>query len=87
MYTDEFDDPRPEIETLPDGRIRLPGRTIIAEINDRFGTDFSDEEADTMAGLVLGALGRPAAVGDEAVVEGISIASRLSKSYALPSFR
>ncbi len=68
---DEFDAPRAEIEELEDGSVRMPGRILIDEINDRFRTGFSDEDADTMAGLVLGVLGRPAQVGDEVEINDV----------------
>ncbi|HEX8237464.1 MAG TPA: hemolysin family protein [Abditibacteriaceae bacterium] len=70
---DEFDKPEPEIFTRPDGRIQMPGRTLITEINDRFSTGFADDESDTMAGLILGELGRPAVVGDEVQVNGVRL--------------
>lgn len=70
---DEFDQPEPEIFMRPDGRIQLPGKTLIDEVNERFETGFRDDEADTVAGLVLGQLGRPAVVGDEVKVNGVSL--------------
>jgi CBS domain containing-hemolysin-like protein len=62
---DEFDEQEPEIHVRPDGRIHLPGKVLIDEVNERYGLGFRDDEADTIAGLVLGILGRPAVVGDE----------------------
>jgi CBS domain containing-hemolysin-like protein len=62
---DEFDEQQPEVRTSADGRVFLPGRTLIDEVNDRFSIGFRDDEADTVAGLILGELGRPAVVGDE----------------------
>jgi Mg2+/Co2+ transporter CorC len=38
---------------------------LIDEINERYGLGLNSDDADTMAGLVLTALGRPAEVGDE----------------------
>jgi putative hemolysin len=38
-----------------------------------FGFGFPSEEAETMAGLVLNALGRIASVGDEVEVNGLHI--------------
>lgn len=67
---DEFDEQKPEVELRADGRILLPGKTLIDEANERFGLGFPDDEADTVAGLVLGELGRPAAVGDEVELHG-----------------
>ncbi|RYX84595.1 HlyC/CorC family transporter [bacterium] len=70
---DEFDTPEPEIAQSEGGRISLPGRTLIEEINLRFETGFRQDEADTVAGLVLTELGRPAKVGDEVLINGVQI--------------
>jgi CBS domain containing-hemolysin-like protein len=70
---DEFDRPEPELQKLPDGRLRLSGRVRIEEVNERFGTGFPTDDADTMAGLVLDALGRVAAVGDSVEVCGAKL--------------
>lgn len=70
---DEFDKPEPEIFTRPDGYIQMPGRTLITEINDRYSTGFPDDESDTMAGLILGELGRPAVVGDEVQINDVRL--------------
>jgi putative hemolysin len=60
---DEFDIEEDEIKH--DGtRIFIPGRTLIETINSRYETGFRQDEADTVAGLILTALGRPANVGD-----------------------
>ena len=67
---DEFDDPEEEIQQTENGRVMMAGRTLIDEINVRFSTGFSQEDADTMAGLVLTELGRPAKVGDEVEING-----------------
>src|SRR3989304_8542218 len=58
---DEAGETEPEILKRPDGSIQLAGRVSIDEVNELFG--FPSEEAVTMAGLVLHALGRTASVG------------------------
>ena len=63
----------PEILKLPDGRIQLSGRVTIDEVNELFGFGFRSNEAETMAGLVVNALGRIASVGDEVEINGIRI--------------
>ena len=63
----------PEILKLPDGRIQLSGRVTIDEVNERFGFGFRSNEAETMAGLVVNALGRIASVGDEVEINGLRI--------------
>ena len=65
---DEFDIHEPEIQELPDGTFLLHGRLLIEEVNERFGTGFPTDEADTIAGLILNDLGRVAAQGDETVI-------------------
>jgi CBS domain containing-hemolysin-like protein len=67
---DEFDRPQQEIVEQEDGQIVLVGRVLIDEVNDRYHLGFRSDDADTMAGLVLSALGRPAVVGDEVVING-----------------
>jgi len=70
---DEGDETDPEILKLPDGRIQLAGRVGIDQVNELFGVGFPSDEADTMAGLVLNALGRTASVGDEVTINGLQI--------------
>lgn len=62
---DEFAANEPEIAENEDGSVSFSGRIRIETINEKFGTGFSDEVADTMAGLVLDNLGRTAQIDDE----------------------
>jgi len=70
---DEFDTPEEVLAHGDDGRVYLAGRTLIDEINQKFETGFNQDEADTVAGLVLTELGRPAKVGDEVELNGVKI--------------
>jgi putative hemolysin len=70
---DEADGTEPDILKRPDGRIQLAGRVTIDEANELFGFGFRSHEAETMAGLVLNALGRLASVGDEVEINGFRI--------------
>ncbi|HEY0076979.1 MAG TPA: hemolysin family protein [Abditibacteriaceae bacterium] len=70
---DEFDHPEPEIVKQPDGTILLNGRLLIEEVNERFGTGFPTDEADTIAGLVLNELGRSATPGDAVEIGGTKL--------------
>lgn len=63
----------PEILKRPDGSIQLAGGISIDEVNELFGFGFSTDQAVTMAGLVLDALGRTATVGDEVEINGLRI--------------
>jgi magnesium and cobalt transporter len=57
---DEYDFDETEDNILADknGRFRVKAVTEIADFNAHFGTDFSDEDHDTVGGLVLGRFGR-----------------------------
>ena len=70
---DEAGETEPEILKRPDGSIQLAGRVTIDEVNELFGFGFPSDEAVTMAGLVLHALGRTASVGDEVKIHGLRI--------------
>ena len=67
---DETAETEPEILERPDGSIQIAGGVSIDEINELFGFGFPTGQAVTMAGLVLNALGRIAAVGDEVEIHG-----------------
>jgi len=55
----------PEIQRLPDGSARLDGRVLIKEINEEFDLELTDPYYDTIAGYILGKLGRIPRVGDQ----------------------
>ncbi|MDR0770184.1 MAG: CBS domain-containing protein [Burkholderiales bacterium] len=54
----DFDDAETNIIAQEDGNYRVKAHTEIVDFNEQFGTTFSDEECDTVGGLVLHALGR-----------------------------
>jgi CBS domain containing-hemolysin-like protein len=71
---DEADEEtEPEILKRPDGSIQLAGGVSIDEVNELFGFGFPTDQAVTMAGLVLHALGRIAAVGDEVDINSMCL--------------
>src|SRR5438270_9821965 len=57
---DEYDFDEAEDNIIPEanGRYRVKAQTEIEDFNEKFGTDFSDEEFDTVGGLVLQSFGR-----------------------------
>src|SRR5262245_26002693 len=55
--TDEYDVEEPTIERLPDGRLRVPGRTPIDDVNELLDLSLPSEEWDTVGGLVFNGLG------------------------------
>ena len=67
---EEGGDTEPEILPRPDGSIQLAGRVSIDEVNELFRLGFPTAEAVTVAGLVINALGRTAAIGDEVEING-----------------
>jgi magnesium and cobalt transporter len=71
---DEYDFDETEDNILVDrsGRYRVKAVTEIADFNERFGTQFSDEDYDTVGGLVVGRFGRLPKRGETIVVEGFT---------------
>jgi magnesium and cobalt transporter len=57
---DEYDFDESEDNIIPEanGRYRVKAQTEIADFNAHFGSDFSDDEFDTVGGLALQAFGR-----------------------------
>jgi CBS domain containing-hemolysin-like protein len=70
---DEAAEEEPEIVQRADGSIQLAGGVSIDEVNELFGLGFPSDEAVTMGGLVINALGRTAAVGDEVKIHGLHL--------------
>lgn len=54
----DFDEEAGNIIATPDGKYRVRALTGIEQFNDEFGTDFSDDEVDTIGGLVTHRFGR-----------------------------
>ena len=71
---DEHDDATPDvmIKPLPDGRFSVSALTPIQDFNRRFGTEFSDEELDTVGGLITASLGHLPEPGEETALGGFT---------------
>lgn len=67
----DFDETEDNIVSQPDGRFRVKAVTEIADFNAAFGTQFGDEDFDTIGGLVLGEFERVPKRGEEIVIEGL----------------
>ncbi len=67
---DEFDEEEPAVRQLADGSYSIDGRIPIGVVNEALGSQFESNDFDTVGGLVLGALGRAPAVGDEIRLDG-----------------
>jgi magnesium and cobalt exporter, CNNM family len=75
--SDMFDAAAPGFETLPDGSILIDGLTLIEEVNQHLGLELADSYYDTIAGYVMGRLGRIPRLHD--IVEGDGIRIRVEE--------
>jgi magnesium and cobalt transporter len=68
---DEYDFDEAEDNIIPEanGRYRVKAQTEIAAFNEKFGSELSDEEFDTVGGLALKAFGRLPNRGETATVD------------------
>ncbi len=66
------------IQTQSEGGFLVSGLTLIKDFNQRFGTRFSDEEYDTIAGLLTSHFGHMPALGEEIALGGLLF--RVSKA-------
>src|SRR5512143_3594612 len=64
----DFDESQDNIIAEAGGRHRVKAQTEIADFNAHFGTDFADDEFDTVGGLVLQAFGRLPKRGEVATI-------------------
>ena len=68
---DEYDFDETEANILLDrnGMYRVKAQTSIEDFNSTFGTEFSDEEVDTIGGLLLSKFGRLPKRGEETTID------------------
>src|SRR5205809_7909049 len=66
----DFDETEDNIIAEGSGRFRVKAQTEIADFNGRFGSRLSDEEFDTVGGLVLQAFGRLPKRGEAIMLDG-----------------
>lgn len=81
---DEFKMTEPEIETLPDGRIRLPGRLSLKDAEHWTGVLWSGESY-TVGGLVIDVLGRLPEVGETLEIERMPVQVERLRGRAIES--
>ena len=62
---DAFDQEEPDIQRLPDGSALVNGLMPIENVNEAFDLRLADPNYETIAGYILGQIGRVAQVGDE----------------------
>ena len=72
---DEFDFDETEANIILDrnGQFRVKAQTEIDDFNRTFGTDFSDEDFDTVGGLVLSHLGRLPKRGEQMRIGDLNV--------------
>jgi CBS domain containing-hemolysin-like protein len=71
--SDMFDAAAPGFETLPDGSILIDGLTLIEEVNEQLSLELVEDYYDTIAGYVMGKLGRIPRLHDTVEGEGVRI--------------
>ena len=69
----DFDEAADSIVAERGDRFRVKALTEIGAFNEAFGTTFSDEEFDTIGGLVTGHFGRVPRRGDAMEIDGLRI--------------
>jgi magnesium and cobalt transporter len=86
---DEFDDKDAEsaVYTLADGSHRVAGDAPIGSVNEAFGTDFSQDDFDTIGGLVAHQFGRVPRRGEAVDAGGLRFSVMLTRGGAVRWFR
>ena len=69
----DFDETEDNIRLDQNGRYRVKATTEIEDFNEAFATHFSDEEYDTVGGLVIRHFGRLPKRGEAVELEGLKI--------------
>ena len=84
---DETDDapPRPEVETLADGSVRVAGEMLLEPAAEALGlASIADhQDVDTVGGLVLKQLGRQPRTGDAVVIERYRVVVLAAKGFRI----
>jgi CBS domain containing-hemolysin-like protein len=68
---DEFDTYIPSIRVDSDGWLLIRGDTLVTDLNEWFELNLSDDDVDTVGGLVLNHFGRVPALGDKIAIDGL----------------
>jgi magnesium and cobalt transporter len=68
----DFDEVEDNIVQDKSGRYRVKAVTEIIDFNEKLGTSFSDDEFDTVGGLVLKRFGRVPKRGEQVTMEGLT---------------
>ena len=68
--SDRLEEAAQTLDHLPDGGVRLDGRTSVTRFNEETGARMEEEGAESIGGVVLEALGEVPAEGASAIVDG-----------------
>lgn len=67
----DIDEEADNIISLDNGDIRVKGITELEQLNETLGTQFEEEDIETVAGLVVQKLGRVPKIGERIAIDGI----------------
>jgi len=79
----DFDDVDDNIILEKSGQYRVKALTEISDFNESFGTNFSDEEFDTVGGLILNRFGRVPKRGEQISIDNLAFKVLRSDSRRL----
>jgi CBS domain containing-hemolysin-like protein len=71
--TDEYDADEDTVQTLEEGVLRVSSRMHVDDLGDLFGLELSDDDIDTIGGLMAKHLGRVPIAGTEVKVAGLQL--------------
>jgi len=77
--TDEFDTDEAQVETLPDGSVRVPSRYPVDDLDEVVGVEIEDDEIDSVGGLLAKHLGKVPIPGSEVVFAGLRFRAEEAK--------
>jgi len=81
----DYDEQEDNIIRVPDGRFRVKAQTEIADFNEAVGTAFSDEDYDTVGGLVVSKFGHLPKRGEHVAFDGLKFSVLRADSRRLYS--
>lgn len=70
---DEFEEPLPEVQTLPDGSFLVDGRALLSDLRADYGWALPPEESETLGGWVLDRLGEIPLPGTRLQADGFQL--------------
>jgi magnesium and cobalt transporter len=67
----DIDEEADNILSLDNGDVRVKGITELEQLNEALGTEFAEEDIETVAGLVVQKLGRVPKIGERIPIDGV----------------